>query len=221
MRESSKNLPLSLGVGCAGNRRFSAATRPLVPHNPLGKVVGEPPNLFRCVLQKEGGRTDPHDRRFPARPAPRDKDKLWSSRRLTAKLRFRKQVRGHGSRDLATELGCSAANAGSCWVDLCLGWCVDFCVDFSVDLCADFCVDLCSDFSVDFCVDFRSSLFLLLNLGVRYTVWILVFPGPESGNPRINACGNQCTNLHDQSTRELTHYVDAPDRPEGNRTASK
>ena len=53
--------------------------RPPPTAKPIGKGGGLRPPPFPVGFAVGGGRLDPQNRRFPARPAPGDKDKSWSS----------------------------------------------------------------------------------------------------------------------------------------------
>ncbi len=54
------------------------STRPPPTQNSTRKGGGLTPPPFPLVFAVGGGRLDPRNRRFPARPAPGDKDKFWS-----------------------------------------------------------------------------------------------------------------------------------------------
>ncbi len=78
--ESSKTYLYPRGLAGPEIVRFwGGLNGPLLRQNPLEKVGGEAPHLFQWVLRYEGAVWTPNIGRFPARPAPGEKDKVWSS----------------------------------------------------------------------------------------------------------------------------------------------
>ncbi len=77
--ESSKTYPYARGLAGQEIVDLWGSKRPTPTAKPTGKCGGRSPPPFPVGFAVGGGRLDPQNRRFPARPAPGHKDKLWSS----------------------------------------------------------------------------------------------------------------------------------------------
>jgi hypothetical protein len=68
--ESSKSYPYPRWLAGPEIADFWGLNGPLLPQSPLEKVGGRSPPPFQVGFAVGGGRLDPQNRRFPARPAP-------------------------------------------------------------------------------------------------------------------------------------------------------